>query len=63
MCSTGSITVDPLSGQLQLGKAPTATLLEYALRQLCADASERAGRLVRSRLRFVGEIEVLEVAA
>lgn len=60
---TGAITVDPVSGQLQLGEAPTATLLERALRQLCSAACERAGRVVRSRLRFMGEVGGLEVAA
>lgn len=60
---TGPITVDPLSGVLQLGNAPTATLLERAVSQLCAAASARAGRMVRSRLRFVGDVGCLEVAA
>lgn len=59
----GEITVDPVSAQLQLGEAPTATLLEHAVRQLCSAACERAGRVVRSRLRFVGEVGALEVAA
>ena len=60
---TGPITVDPLSGVLKLGESPTATLLEGALRQLCSAASARAGRLVRSRLRFVGDVGCHEAVA
>ena len=60
---TGAITVDPSSGQLQLGETPSATLLEQAMRQLCSAASKRTGRPVHCRLRFVGAIGCLEVAA
>ncbi|TVT77467.1 MAG: FAD-binding protein [Denitromonas halophila] len=51
---TGAVRLDGDTAQLQLDDTAEAADLESAIEQLCAAASQQAGRSVNCRLRFVG---------